>query len=177
MLAIYLTTSATRHRLSNRTDLPRIIIRLFGVHSFSSQSPHPAPLKSPSNSEAIMTKTCFNYTENIAEISKELTNGNSLYAKAIFICLPSSHPFVEKEVYLNGKIKIGRTYMSAKQCRDKLFFDSKVLSKSHALIWYDNGKVRSCVFFSKERAALLTCFLLLPNSSSSKTPKARTAPS
>ena len=88
-----------------------------------------------------MTKTCFNYTESIAEISNELTNGNSPYAKAIFLCLPSSHQFVEKEVYLNGKIKIGRVYMSAKPCRDKLFFDSKVLSKNHALIWYDNGKV------------------------------------
>lgn len=88
-----------------------------------------------------MTKTCYN--ENIAEISNELFNGN-LQARAIFICLPSSHPFVEKEVYLNGKIKIGRTYLPAKQCRDKLFFDSKVLSKNHALIWYDNnnGKVK-----------------------------------
>lgn len=99
-----------------------------------------------------MTKTCFNYTENLADITNELTNGNSAYAKAIFICLPSSHPFVEKEVFLVGKIKIGRTYMSAKQCRDKLFFDSKVLSKSHALIWYDNGKV------------CLRCVLMLSNS-------------
>ena len=90
-----------------------------------------------------MTKTCFNYNENINEITNELSNGNSSYARVIFIPLPSTHPFTEKEVYLNGKIKIGRTYMSAKQthCRDKLFFDSKVLSKSHAQIWYDNGKV------------------------------------
>jgi len=85
-----------------------------------------------------MTKTCFNHNENVAEISNELTNGTS-YAKAIFVCLPSSHPFVEKEVYLNGKIKIGRTVVTAKQ-KDKLFFDSKVLSKNHAIIWYDNGK-------------------------------------
>lgn len=91
-----------------------------------------------------MTKICHNYTEqNVAEITNELFNGTNgtSHARAIFVCLPSSHPFVEKEVYLNGKIKIGRTYMSLKQCRDKLFFDSKVLSKSHALIWYDNGKV------------------------------------
>lgn len=92
-----------------------------------------------------MTKSYYNgnLNGNLNENSIENLNGtnNENYARATFICLPSSHPFVEKEVYLNGKIKIGRTYLSAKQCRDKLFFDSKVLSKAHALIWYDNGKV------------------------------------
>lgn len=89
-----------------------------------------------------MTKTCYNYNDNHSDHPEDfhLTNGGA-YAKAIFICLPSSHPFVEKEVILNGKLKIGRTYLPAKQCRDKLFFDSKVLSKSHALIWYENEKV------------------------------------
>ena len=62
---------------------------------------------------------------------------------AVFTCHPSSHPFQERRVTLKEPVKIGRSVAKARPGSDNGIFDCKVLSRNHALIWYDHdsGKV------------------------------------
>ena len=61
---------------------------------------------------------------------------------AVFTCRPASHPFQERSVNLNEPVKIGRSVARARPNPNNAIFDCKVLSRNHALIWYENGKVR-----------------------------------
>lgn len=65
-------------------------------------------------------------------------------AVAVFTCHPSSHPFQTRRVDLSEPVKIGRSVAKARPVPDNAIFDCKVLSRNHALLYYDkeNGKVR-----------------------------------
>ncbi|XP_059519159.1 sarcolemmal membrane-associated protein isoform X12 [Myotis daubentonii] len=64
-------------------------------------------------------------------------------ALAIFTCRPNSHPFQERHVYLDEPIKIGRSVARCRPAQNNATFDCKVLSRNHALVWFDHktGKV------------------------------------
>lgn len=57
----------------------------------------------------------------------------------------NSYPFEERTVDLNGAIKVGRAVAKCKAQSDNAIFDCKVLSRNHALIWFETGK-----FFLKD---------------------------
>ncbi|XP_013404760.1 sarcolemmal membrane-associated protein isoform X4 [Lingula anatina] len=61
-------------------------------------------------------------------------------ALAIFICRPNSHPFQERHVPLTEPVKIGRAVARARPATNNAIFDCKVLSRNHALVWYEGGK-------------------------------------
>ncbi|CAG0915157.1 unnamed protein product [Notodromas monacha] len=61
-------------------------------------------------------------------------------AKAILICRPNSHPFSERTLLLDQSVKIGRSVAKARAASNNAIFDCKVLSRNHALMWYENGK-------------------------------------
>lgn len=80
-------------------------------------------------------------------------------ALAIFTCRPNSHPFQERHVYLDEPIKIGRSVARCRPAQNNATFDCKVLSRNHALVWFDHktGKV-----MSQHCLTILTfCFPLL----------------
>lgn len=52
----------------------------------------------------------------------------------------NSHPFQERTLILDQQVKIGRSVARAKPAINNAIFDCKVLSRNHALLWYDNGK-------------------------------------
>ncbi|THD26512.1 hypothetical protein D915_002763 [Fasciola hepatica] len=54
--------------------------------------------------------------------------------------LRESHPFQERRIILNEVIKVGRSVARLKPAPNNAIFDCKVLSRSHALIWYKDGK-------------------------------------
>lgn len=62
---------------------------------------------------------------------------------AIFTCRPNSHPFDERHIPLTEPVKIGRSVARARPAANNAIFDCKVLSRNHALLWYENGKVRT----------------------------------
>ena len=62
-------------------------------------------------------------------------------AFAVFAARPHSHPFQERKVSLKEPSKVGRAVAKCKSSQNNLIFDCKVLSRSHAIIWYENGKV------------------------------------
>ncbi|XP_066470883.1 sarcolemmal membrane-associated protein isoform X15 [Tiliqua scincoides] len=59
-------------------------------------------------------------------------------ALAIFTCRPNSHPFQERHVYLDDPVKIGRSVARCRPAQNNATFDCKVLSRNHALVWFDH---------------------------------------
>ncbi|CAN7989319.1 unnamed protein product [Ixodes hexagonus] len=60
--------------------------------------------------------------------------------RAILSCRPNSHPFPERILSLDQPAKVGRSVARCRQAHNNAIFDCKVLSRNHALLWYDNGK-------------------------------------
>ncbi|XP_037106936.1 sarcolemma associated protein a isoform X10 [Syngnathus acus] len=57
---------------------------------------------------------------------------------AVFACRPNSHPFQERHVYLDEPVKIGRSVARCRPTQNNATFDCKVLSRNHALVWFDH---------------------------------------
>merc|ERR1711899_538579 len=62
------------------------------------------------------------------------------WPRATLVCRPNSHPFQERNLQLDQSIKIGRSVARARPSATNAIFDCKVLSRNHALIWYETGK-------------------------------------
>ncbi|XP_071141810.1 sarcolemmal membrane-associated protein-like isoform X22 [Mytilus edulis] len=60
-------------------------------------------------------------------------------AVAILSCQPNSHPFRERHISLHEPVKIGRSVARARPANNNGIFDCKVLSRNHAMLWYENG--------------------------------------
>lgn len=60
--------------------------------------------------------------------------------RAILTCRPNSHPFPERVLSLDQPAKVGRSVARSRQAPNNAIFDCKVLSRNHALLWYENGK-------------------------------------
>eukprot|EP00058_Branchiostoma_floridae_P001135 XP_002586623.1 hypothetical protein BRAFLDRAFT_106105 [Branchiostoma floridae] len=60
---------------------------------------------------------------------------------AILTCRPNSHPFQERRVPLTEAMKIGRSVARARPAPNNCIFDCKVLSRNHALLWFENSKM------------------------------------
>nr|XP_033781743.1 sarcolemmal membrane-associated protein isoform X19 [Geotrypetes seraphini] len=68
-------------------------------------------------------------------------------ALAIFTCRPNSHPFQERHVYLDEPVKIGRSVARCRPAQNNATFDCKVLSRNHALVWFDH---KTCKFYLQD---------------------------
>ena len=62
-------------------------------------------------------------------------------AEVILTCLGASCPFLERIIGVSDPVKIGRSVAGARPANNNAIFDCKVLSRNHALLWHDNGKV------------------------------------
>jgi len=82
-------------------------------------------------------------------------------ALAVFISATGSHPFLERRVVLSEPAKIGRSVAQAKASPTNTIFDCKVLSRNHAILWYENGKVRFKSSFSIMIFFCIFCIKLL----------------
>ncbi|XP_049846371.1 sarcolemmal membrane-associated protein isoform X7 [Schistocerca gregaria] len=69
-----------------------------------------------------------------------ITTPPKMAARAVLICRPNSHPFQERSLVLDQPVKIGRSVARARAAQNNAIFDCKVLSRNHALLWYENGK-------------------------------------
>ncbi|XP_062298639.1 sarcolemma associated protein a isoform X4 [Scomber scombrus] len=68
-------------------------------------------------------------------------------ALAVFACRPNSHPFQERHVYLDEPVKIGRSVARCRPAQNNATFDCKVLSRNHALVWFDH---KTCKFYLQD---------------------------
>nr|XP_022298774.1 sarcolemmal membrane-associated protein-like isoform X3 [Crassostrea virginica] len=65
---------------------------------------------------------------------------DSMSSVVILSCQPNSHPFQERHISLLEPVKIGRSVARARPQSSNGIFDCKVLSRNHAVVWYENGK-------------------------------------
>lgn len=61
-------------------------------------------------------------------------------ARAELHCRPNSYHFQERVLSLQQPVKVGRSVARARAAQDNAIFDCKVLSRHHAILWYDAGK-------------------------------------
>ncbi|KAK7499905.1 hypothetical protein BaRGS_00008753 [Batillaria attramentaria] len=64
----------------------------------------------------------------------------NMSALAILSCRPNSHPFQERHISLHEPVKIGRSVARARPSASNGIFDCKVLSRHHAMLWYESEK-------------------------------------
>jgi len=61
--------------------------------------------------------------------------------KAVLVPHGKSHPFVQRECILKEPAKVGRSLVKTKIQQNNFIFDCRVLSRNHAVIWYQDNKV------------------------------------
>lgn len=81
-------------------------------------------------------------------------------AVAILSCQPNSHPFRERHISLHEPVKIGRSVARARPANNNGIFDCKVLSRNHAMLWYENGTVS---LYVNDVFSVLVCVVGLQN--------------
>ena len=72
--------------------------------------------------------------------SASSSNGGGVYPRASLVCRPNSHPFQDRTLTLDQSVKVGRSVARARPAPANAIFDCKVLSRNHALLWYEQGK-------------------------------------
>jgi hypothetical protein len=90
---------------------------------------------SPPNTNGSLSPTSSNQSLNLSSTSA------TVFPCCILRCRSNSHPFQERCIPLNEHTKIGRAVARIKALPNNAIFDCKVLSRQHAKLWYENGKV------------------------------------
>ncbi|CAG9863539.1 unnamed protein product [Phyllotreta striolata] len=86
-----------------------------------------------------------NWVKNVATyppsnvISDVVITADRMEPKAILTCRPNSHHFQDRTLVLDQPAKVGRSVARLKPTPNNAIFDCKVLSRHHALLWYENG--------------------------------------
>ena len=87
-----------------------------------------------------------------------MATGNEQVApKVVLIPHARSHPFAQRDCSLNEPLKVGRSVDKKRISHNNLIFDCRVLSRNHALIWFENGKV-SELFYATENYLVTTYY-------------------
>jgi hypothetical protein len=77
----------------------------------------------------------------LLQVEEEESLRPNMCALAILSCRPNSHPFQERHISLHEPQKIGRSVARARPTASNGIFDCKVLSRHHAMLWFENEKV------------------------------------
>ena len=72
--------------------------------------------------------------------------------KAVLVPHGKSHPFTQRECILKEPAKVGRSLVKTKIQQNNFIFDCRVLSRNHALIWYQDNKVTMIFRKTKHKA-------------------------
>ena len=64
-------------------------------------------------------------------------------AKIVLVPHERSHPFARRECVVREPLKVGRSVDKKRISTNNLIFDCRVLSRNHAVIRFENGKVSS----------------------------------
>lgn len=96
---------------------------------------------SSSSTSSSLTNTNGSLSPSSSFQSLDLSKNPLTYPCCIFYAKPNSHPFQERCIPLNEQVKVGRAVARLKALPNNAIFDCKVLSRQHAKVWYENGKV------------------------------------
>ncbi|XP_043477592.1 sarcolemmal membrane-associated protein [Leptopilina heterotoma] len=93
----------------------------------------------PTKNATVESDTNLNLTNDLTNSELLITN-DKMIAKGVLICRDNSHLFQDRTLLLDHPMKIGRSVARAKATLSNAIFDCKVLSRNHAILWYDSGK-------------------------------------
>ncbi|PAA81882.1 hypothetical protein BOX15_Mlig012000g1 [Macrostomum lignano] len=96
-------------------------------------------MDSNDSDSSILSSATLPDLDQASPLQERQLNGSHV-AKACFKCRPQSHPFSERQVPVVELIKIGRSVAKSKPDAGNAIFDCKVLSRNHAVLWYEDGK-------------------------------------
>ena len=91
------------------------------------------------DTNAVSTDDAFN-NGTLGSNGVVVVGGGGLCPKAVLVCRPNSHPFQDRTLMLDQAVKVGRSVARARPSPTNAIFDCKVLSRNHALLWYEQGK-------------------------------------
>ena len=92
------------------------------------------------NNAPSTTDNAFNGSSTLSSNGVVVGMGGGLCPKAVLACRPNSHPFQDRTLMLDQAVKVGRSVARARPSPTNAIFDCKVLSRNHALLWYEQGK-------------------------------------
>ena len=75
----------------------------------------------------------------------------------VFTSRPNSHPFQERHISCQDPIKIGRSVARYHPAPTNAIFDCKVLSRNHALLWFEDNKVSIYGISSGPKVLMFIC--------------------
>lgn len=86
------------------------------------------------------TTTILDDSSSLSSCDGDEPGCESNIAKMILVCQPDSHPFQTRTIYLTPNIecKVGRSIAKSKSSDNNAIFDCKVLSRTHAVLWYSS---------------------------------------
>ncbi|CAL1273219.1 unnamed protein product [Larinioides sclopetarius] len=97
--------------------------------------------KEPNNLDPLTGTTAAQSVEETTNDAGKSANAvNYMVPRAILTSRPNSHPFQERHLLLDQPIKVGRSVARCRPALCNAIFDCKVLSRNHALLWYEDGK-------------------------------------
>ncbi|GIY19576.1 sarcolemmal membrane-associated protein [Caerostris darwini] len=97
--------------------------------------------KEPNNLDPLTGTTAAQSVEEATNDAGKSANSVSyMVPRAILTSRPNSHPFQERHLLLDQPIKVGRSVARCRPALCNAIFDCKVLSRNHALLWYEDGK-------------------------------------
>lgn len=69
-----------------------------------------------------------------------LASSSQMKPRALLKHHSNSYPFDNRSLDLSERVKVGRAVAKCKPQNDNAIFDCKVLSRNHAMIWFEDGK-------------------------------------
>ncbi|GFS92919.1 sarcolemmal membrane-associated protein [Nephila pilipes] len=97
--------------------------------------------KEPNNLDPLTGTTAAQSVEETTNDAGKSGNAVTyMVPRAILTSRPNSHPFQERHLLLDQPIKVGRSVARCRPALCNAIFDCKVLSRNHALLWYEDGK-------------------------------------
>ena len=79
------------------------------------------------------------------QFAKKMATSDEVMPRIVLIPHARSHPFAQRDCVLKEPLKVGRPVDKKRISQNNLIFDCRVLSRNHALIWFENGMVSPLV--------------------------------
>ena len=134
-------TSCFLFENTNGSIYPSDLVLTMIEENSSSSSLSPSISSSPSSLNS-STNTNGSLSPSTSHQSLGMSSTTQMsFPCCLFRCRPNSHPFQERCIPLNEPVKVGRAVARLKALPNNAIFDCKVLSRQHAKLWYENGKV------------------------------------
>ena len=148
-------TSCFLFENTNGSIYPSDLVLTMIEENSSSSSLSPSISSSPSSLNS-STNTNGSLSPSTSHQSLGMSSTTQMsFPCCLFRCRPNSHPFQERCIPLNEPVKVGRAVARLKALPNNAIFDCKVLSRQHAKLWYENGKVS---LLRKKSSSPIDCF-------------------